>query len=115
MNSDLQALEPQVVALLAEDRLEEAEALPRAASRRRSPLPLWRLLVRALRAQGRAHEALPIQRMLVEAVPGDLAACFDLAEILLLPGHFYAGWRAYRYRYSLLHTTRIERKVRRPR
>ena len=51
----------------------------------------------------------------MNSVPGDLAACFDLAEILLLPGHFYAGWRAYRYRYSLLHTTRIERKVRRPR
>jgi len=116
MTADLAAVERQAQALLAADRLEEAEALLRPPLASGSgPLVLWRLLVQALRRLGRPQEALPIQRMLVDTVPGDLAARFDLSEILLLLGDFDAGWRAYRYRYSLAHTTRIERKVQRPR
>jgi len=116
MTSDLATVEQQAHALIAADRLEEVEALlnPWLASGS-GPLSLWRLLVVALRRMGRPAEALPIQRMLVDTVPGDLAARFDLSEILLVLGEFDAGWRAYRYRYSLPHTTRIERKVQRPR
>ena len=116
MNPDLPALERQVRALVTQDRLEEAEALLRPLVASGSgPLPVWRLLVQVLRLLGRSAEALPIQRMLVDTVPGDLAARFDLSEILLLRGDFDPGWRAYRYRYSLPHTARIERKVQRPR
>jgi hypothetical protein len=116
MTLDLPALERQVRALVVQDRLEEAEALlrPLVASGT-GPLPVWRLLVQVVRLLGRSADALPIQRMLVDTVPGDLAARFDLSEILLLRGDFDPGWRAYRYRYSLPHTTRIERKVQRPR
>jgi hypothetical protein len=116
MTPDLPILERQVRALVTQDRLEEAETLLRPLVASGSgPLPVWRLLVQVLRLLGRSAEALPIQRMLVDTVPGDLAARFDLSEILLLRGEFDAGWRAYRYRYSLPHTARIERKVQRPR
>ncbi len=112
----LSALEQQLRTLIAADQLEAAEALLRQHLASGSgPLVLWRFLVLVLRQLGRPAEALPIQRMLVEASPGDLAARFDLSEILLLLGDFDAGWRAYRYRYSLAHTTRIERKIQRPR
>ena len=76
---------------------------------------LWALLVQALRLLGRPREALPIQQMIVDFDPGNLAARFDLSEIQLLLGDFDTGWRNYRYRYSLDHTTRIERKVQVPR
>jgi hypothetical protein len=79
------------------------------------PLPLWRLLAQSLRRQCKLEETLRIQTMLVETTPGDLAARFDLAETLLLLGRFDRGWREYRHRYSLPHTTRIERKVQTPR
>jgi hypothetical protein len=76
---------------------------------------LWALLVQALRLLGRPREALPIQQMIVDSNPGNLEARFDLSEIQLLLGDFESGWRNYRYRYSLDHTTRIERKVQLPR
>ena len=47
--------------------------------------------------------------------PGNLATRFELAETLLLQGDFTRGWREYRYRYSMPHTVRIERKIQRPR
>jgi hypothetical protein len=53
--------------------------------------------------------------MLVDSVPGDISMRFDLAETLLLLGEFDRGWREYRYRYQLPHTTGIERKVQKPR
>jgi hypothetical protein len=109
------ALQARVQALLAQDNLEQAEALlrPLLASGR-GPIPLWRLLAQVLRRQGHIAETRNIQQMLVDAMPGDLAERFNLAETLLLLGEFERGWREYRYRYSLTHTTRLARKVQRP-
>jgi hypothetical protein len=103
-------------ALLAADTPAAAETLlrPHLASGT-GPLPLWRLLAQSLRRQCRLEETLRIQTMLVDTAPGDLSARFDLAETLLLLGQFERGWREYRHRYSLPHTTRIERKVQTPR
>ncbi len=113
---DIPALERNAQALLAAGRLEEAEALlrPHLASGA-GPIPLWRLLWRAIRPQGKLAETRAIQEMLVENAPGDLTGRFDLAETALLLGDFQRGWREYHWRYSLPHTTRIERKVQRPR
>jgi hypothetical protein len=115
MNPETGPLHARVQALLAQGALVEAEALlrPLLASGR-GPLPLWRQLVQAIRPQGRITETLAIQRMLVDAMPGDLAGRFDLAETLLLLGEFERGWREYRYRYSLPHSRRMARKVQRP-
>lgn len=114
--TEIAALERQVQALIAAGRFEAAEALlrPHLASGS-GPIPLWRLLARTLRPQGRIAETRAIQELLVEAVPGDLPGRFDLAETALLLGDFERGWREYHWRYSLPHTTRIERKVQRPR
>lgn len=79
------------------------------------PIPLWRLLVRAIRPQGKIGETRVIQEMLVNHSPADLATRFDLSETLLLLGEFERGWQEYRYRYSLQHTKVIERKVQMPR
>ena len=113
---DVAAIERQVHPLISAGRLEEAEALVRPHLATGSgPLVLWRLLVQAIRPQGRIAETQAIQEMLVAAVPGDYAMRFDLSETLLLQGEFERGWREYRHRYSLPHTTVIERKVQRPR
>jgi hypothetical protein len=110
------AIEQQGRALLAEGKLEEAEALVRPyLASGRGPLVLWKLLAAAIRPQGKIRETRAIQEMLVEHVPGDFATRFDLSETLLLLGEFERGWREYRYRYSLPHTAPIERKVQRPR
>jgi len=103
-------------ALIEAGELEQAEALltPHLTGGA-GPIVLWAVLAKCLRHQGRPREALPIQQMLVDAVPGNLSARFDLAETLLLLGEFDRGWREYNYRYSLEHTTRIARKVQRPR
>lgn len=113
---DIQAIEREVRPLLAAGRFEQAEAIvsPHLASGS-GPLVLWKLLATALRAQGRIAETRAIQEMIVEHSPGDLPARFDLSETLLLLGEFERGWREYRYRYNLAHTTSIERKVQRPR
>lgn len=103
-------------ALVQGGRYEEAEALLRGLlASGTGPIVLWSLLVQALRLLGRPREALPIQQMIADANPGNLAARFDLSEIQLLLGNFDSGWRNYRFRYSLDHTTRIERKVQVPR
>ena len=105
-----------ISALLARGEAEQAEALLREAlATGRGPIVLWRLLALALRQQGRIEETLRIYKMLVDAVPGDLAERFNLAETLLLAGDFARGWQEYRYRYSLPSTLRIARKVQRPR
>lgn len=116
MTAGLQATEAQARALMAAGRLAEAETVIRPLLASGSgPIPLWRLLAQVVRHQGNIAEARAIQEMLVEAIPGDLAGRFDLAETLLLLGEFERGWREYHWRYSLAHTTRIERKVQRPR
>ena len=109
-------LERQVRVLMAEGRFEAAEALlrPHLASGT-GPVSLWRLLAQTLRPQGRIVETRAIQELLVETVPGDLPGRFDLAETALLLGDFERGWREYHWRYSLPHTTGMERKVQCPR
>lgn len=110
------ALEKQVIALNTQRRYADAEALlrPLVASGT-APLAVWRLLVPVLRRQGRIAETRRIQEMLVQTEPGNLTTRFELGETLLLQGEFTRGWREYRYRYSMPHTARIERKVQRPR
>lgn len=113
---DLKDIEIQAGPLLAAGRGAEVEAMIRPfLAGGAGPVGLWVLLATALRVQGRVAEARPIQEMLVDALPGQLSARFDLSETLLLLGEFDRGWREYRYRYSLAHTTQIERKVQRPR
>jgi hypothetical protein len=110
------ALAREVAALAKELRFAEAEALIRPhVSTGTAPLPVWRLLAPILRHQGRIADTLRIQEMLVQTEPGNLTTRFELAETLLLQGDFDRGWREYRYRYSMRHTARIERKVQRPR
>ncbi|TCT07708.1 glycosyl transferase family 8 [Aquabacter spiritensis] len=102
--------------LLDDNRAEDAESL--LSDRIRSgggTIPVWRLLGRAIRAQGRLAEARTIQARLVDASPGDAIGRFDLAETLLLLGDYERGWREYRWRYHMPHTKAIERKVQRPR
>lgn len=109
-------IEERARTLVAAGRGAEVEAMIRPVLANGSgPVGLWALLAQALRVQGRVAEARPIQEMLVDALPGHLPTRFDLSETLLLLGDFDRGWREYGYRYSLAHTTRIERKVQRPR
>lgn len=116
MSLTAQEAELQARNLIAERRFAEAEAILRQALAVGSgPISLWRMLGGAIRAQGRAAEAKPIQEMLVDTLPGELSMRFDLAETLLLLGEFEQGWRQYHYRYQMPHTTRIERKVQKPR
>ena len=113
---DFQAIDRQMRPLLAAGRYEEAESIVRPFLVSGSgPLVLWKLLAAALRPQGRIAETRAIQEMLVAHAPGDFPARYDLAETLLLSGEFERGWREYHYRYSLVHTAHIERKVQRPR
>lgn len=113
---NLKDLEDQARTLLMQGRGAEVEAmiLPLLAGGT-GPVGMWALLAQAFRVQGRVAEARPILEMLVEALPGHLSTRFDLSETLLLLGDFDRGWKEYSYRYSLAHTTRIERKVQRPR
>ncbi len=115
-NDPVLALEQQTRALVNAGRFEEAEALVRPSlASGTGPLVLWRALVAAIRPQGKIAEARAIQEMLVANAPGEFSTRFDLAETLLLLGEYERGWREYRYRYSLKHTTSIERKVQMPR
>lgn len=108
--------ERQVREALQANQPEKAETLTRALLANGSgPLHVWAMLATALRRQGRIEETRAIQERLVDAAPQDVSLRFDLAETLLLLGDFDRGWREYRFRYSLPHTTRIERKVQAPR
>ncbi|WP_415914316.1 glycosyltransferase family 9 protein [Paraburkholderia sp. J67] len=112
----MREVEQQARALVNSGQLEAAEALVRPwLASGTGPLVLWRVLAAAIRPQGRIAETRAIQEMLVANAPGDLPARFDLSETLLLMGDFERGWREYRYRYSLAHTSSIERKVQMPR
>ncbi|CAE6813202.1 hypothetical protein R75465_05491 [Paraburkholderia aspalathi] len=113
---DIVAIERQVRPLIAAGRFEEAEAqVFTYLASGSGPLVLWKLLAAAIRPQGRIEETRAIQEMLVAHAPGDFPARFDLSETLLLQGEFERGWHEYRYRYSLAHTSIIERKVQQPR
>ncbi|WP_430366344.1 glycosyltransferase family 9 protein [Trinickia sp. NRRL B-1857] len=113
---DINAIDSQARRMIQSGQFEQAEALVRPyLASGRGPLALWKLLAAAIRPQGCIAETRAIQQMLVEQVPGDFATRFDLSETLLLLGEFERGWREYRHRYSLAHTTQIERKVQRPR
>lgn len=113
---NLKEIEAQAQALLAVGRGAEVETMVAPYLGTGSgPVSLWAILAQAYRVQGRVGEARPILEMLVDALPGHLSTRFDLSETLLLLGDFDRGWREYGYRYSLAHTTRIERKVQRPR
>ncbi len=112
----LEQLISEIQQLIAQGALEQAEAVLRPLLASGSgPIPLWRLLVQAIRPQGKITETRNIQEMLVNHFPGDLSERFNLAETLLLSGEFKRGWREYRHRYSLQHTKIIERKVQMPR
>ncbi|WMD21161.1 tetratricopeptide repeat protein [Achromobacter seleniivolatilans] len=112
----LEALRTQAQALLQAQRYAEAEAMLRQPLASGSgPIVLWKLLVHALRPQGKVDEARTILEMVARTVPGDLHARFDLAEVMLLQGDFDAGWREYRFRYQLTHTALLRRHVQKPR
>ncbi|VVE35090.1 glycosyltransferase [Pandoraea capi] len=113
---DLAAIHETAAQRIATQDFAGAEAVLReVVSAGAAPMSMWRLLVVALRAQGKAEEGRDVLAMLARQVPGDLSNRFDLAEALLLLGDFERGWQEYRYRYSLEHTQSIERKVQRPR
>lgn len=113
---DLAAVHDAAARCIESQDFEGAQALLQdVVSAGAAPMPIWRLLAVALRAQGKAEEGRDILAMLARQVPGDLSNRFDLAETLLLLGDFERGWQEYRYRYSLAHTRSIERKVQRPR
>ncbi|MFD2232667.1 hypothetical protein [Phaeospirillum tilakii] len=109
--------EGQARQALAANDPARAEALVRAflGAGQGAPVAIWSLLVLALRRQGRFAEARPIQEMLVDHLPSNLDLRFDLAETLLQLGEFERGWREYHYRYDLVHTVALARKVQRPR
>jgi hypothetical protein len=103
-------------AALAEDRLEDAEALLRQAiGPAGAHESVLMMLARVLRGQGKITQARELQSRLVELRPGNLVYRFDLAETLLLLGEFERGWREYKYRYSLPYTLERARKMQRPR
>lgn len=113
---DYAAVQQQAHALLEQERFTEAEALLRTALASGSgPIPLWKQLVYAIRPQGKIDETRQILEMIVRTIPGDMGTRFDLSEILLLQGEFARGWREYRFRYKMEHTTMIGRHVQSPR
>ncbi len=94
---------------------DKAERMLRPAIEQHSLPALWAMLAQSHRHRGQLTEARAIQEMLIDHQPGNFVFRFDLAETALLQGDFKRGWEEYHYRYSLPHTTRIERKVHRPR
>lgn len=114
--SDVLEINQQAHELLKAERWAEAEQLlqPVLASGV-GPIALWRQLFYAVRPQGKVAQAQQILELIVQTVPSDIAARFDLAEILLLEGDFTRGWRQYRFRYQLDHTVVMARHVQKPR
>jgi hypothetical protein len=102
--------------LLALDRVEAAEEILRAIPDAWPGFaPAQVLLARTLRELGRTEEALRLQEKLVKEFPGDFTLRFDLAETLLQLGDYERGWREYRHRYRMPHTSALERKIQCPR
>lgn len=109
-------LEAEGRAHLAADRPDDAERCARQAlADSGGAVGLWHLLAVALRVQGRVTESLEVYALMVDRLPGNLTIRFELAELLLLLGDFERGWREYRYRYNMVHTMPLERKMQRPR
>jgi tetratricopeptide (TPR) repeat protein len=103
-------------ALLFADKAEAAEELLRGLLAARPQVPPARALyARSLRELGRVEEARLILEQLVKEFPGDFSLRYDLAEILLQLGEFQRGWREYRHRYRMAHTSSLERKIQCPR
>lgn len=116
MSTDFPAIEKQARQLLAEQRLEAAEALLRPlVAADNVPLVFWKLLAAAIRPQGKIAETRAIQEMLVAKVPGDFVERFNLAELLLMQGEFERGWREYGFRYRMPHTQALGRRISAPR
>ncbi|MBK1836234.1 hypothetical protein JHL17_02305 [Azospirillum sp. YIM B02556] len=109
-------LEAEGRAHLEAGRPEEAERCARQAlADGGGAVGLWHLLAVALRIQGRVGESLDIYTLMADRLPGNLTIRFELAELLLLMGEFERGWREYRYRYNMVHTMPLERRMQRPR
>ncbi|WP_435816208.1 tetratricopeptide repeat protein [Achromobacter xylosoxidans] len=103
-------------ALLREGQHAQAETLLRdALTQAGHHVALLRLLVQALRPQGKLRDARDALERVLRAEPGDAGSRFELAEVLLTEGDFDAGWREYRYRYHLAHTAALARHVQKPR
>ncbi|WP_339862914.1 glycosyltransferase family 9 protein [Thalassospira alkalitolerans] len=117
MNEEaLQGIANDIQQCLNTGALDQAEAKARAVlASGTGPLNIWHMLADAVRKQGRIEEAKVLQEMMLEHLPQNVALRFELAETLLLLGEFDRGWREYRFRYSLPHTTNLERKVQTPR
>jgi hypothetical protein len=113
--SDIAAI-AKAQALLFADKAEAAEELLRGVLAARPQVPPARALyARSLRELGRVDEARLILQQLVKDFPGDFSLRYDLAEILLQLGEFERGWREYRHRYRMPHTSSLERKIQCPR
>jgi Glycosyltransferase family 9 (heptosyltransferase) len=98
------------------DRLEAAQELLHSLRAARPDVVYFRVFyARTLRELGRVEEARDIQDQLVKDFPGDFSFRFDLSETLLQLGEYERGWREYRHRYRLPHTSSLERKIQCPR
>lgn len=114
--TDYAAIEQQAHDLLSNACFTEAETLLRQALvSGTGPIALWKQLVHAMRPQGKVDACRQIMEMIVRTIPGDMDARFDLSEMLLSQGEFARGWREYRFRYKMDHTTMISRHVQCPR
>ena len=113
---DLAAAIHKAQALLSGDRVEEAEEVLRGVLAARPDIvPARVLFAGTLRELGRIEEARAIQERLVKDFPGDFTFRFDLSQTLLQLGEYERGWREYRHRYRMPHTSSLERKIQHPR
>ncbi len=94
---------------------EGARAGPPAQAELAQALAQARRQAQALRKQGKLDEARALLENLVQATPADAGARFDLAEVALQQGDFDTGWREYRFRYQMPHTTMLGRPMHKPR
>jgi hypothetical protein len=113
---ELPAAIRQAQALLNAYRLEAAEEILRdLLAACPDDAPTRALFARTVRELGRVEEARRIQEQLVQELPGDFAFRFDLSETLLLLGDYERGWREYRHRYRMPHTSGLARPIQQPR
>lgn len=114
--ADLAVLYRQAMERFSQARYAEVETLLMPMLHAgHGPLVLWHMLARTLIAQSKMAQAQPIMEMLVRMRPGDMTLRFDMAQFLLQQGDFSRGWREYRFRYQMQHTTPFGRHVQTPR